>query len=265
MHNTSHLSDEQLLSWLDGEILPGERGRMASHLDECWRCRARKEELATAINGFMDAYSAQQLPSATGPRALLKARLEQLAAGPGPSFSAVAFARRLPWAFAAAAFAAVVAGCFLYLGSTRPQTQPRSAVISVPKPSITPGAALLASRPAICAGSLENNKVVPATMRRRVLEEYGLGGADPRMYEIDYLVTPALGGADDIHNLWPHSYSATIWNARVKDALESRLRKRVCEGSLDLATAQREIAGNWISAYKKYFGTDTPLPEHLQR
>jgi hypothetical protein len=28
---------------------------------------------------------------------------------------------------------------------------------------------------------------------------------------------------------------------------------------LDLATAQRELAENWIEAYKKYFHTDRPL------
>jgi len=73
-------------------------------------------------------------------------------------------------------------------------------------------------------------------------------------------VTPALGGLDDIRNLWPHSY-ASLWNARVKDALEDRLRAMVCDGRLDLADARREIATNWIGAYKKYFHTDHPLPE----
>jgi hypothetical protein len=76
---------------------------------------------------------------------------------------------------------------------------------------------------------------------------------------VDYLITPALGGADDIHNLWPQSYSATVWNAQVKDALEDRLRDLVCEGKLDLATAQRDISGNWIAAYKRYFNTDRPV------
>jgi hypothetical protein len=94
-----------------------------------------------------------------------------------------------------------------------------------------------------------------------VFQEYGIPGADPRAYELDYLVTPALGGADDIHNLWPHSYSA-LWNARVKDALEDRMREMVCHGTLDLSEAQREIATDWISAYKKYFHTDRPLEEH---
>jgi hypothetical protein len=45
----------------------------------------------------------------------------------------------------------------------------------------------------------------------------------------------------------------------VKDALEDRLREMVCDGNLDLTVAQREIAQNWISAYKKYFHTERPL------
>jgi len=97
-----------------------------------------------------------------------------------------------------------------------------------------------------------------------VFAEYGLAQAQPRAYEVDYLVTPALGGADDIRNLWPHSDSS-VWNARVKDALEDRLRDMVCDGSLDLADAQREIAVDWIGAYRKYFHTDRPLPGHNQR
>jgi len=55
----------------------------------------------------------------------------------------------------------------------------------------------------------------------------GMPDADPKAYEVDYLITPALGGADDIGNLWPQSYSATIWNARVKDALEDRLQELI--------------------------------------
>jgi hypothetical protein len=85
---------------------------------------------------------------------------------------------------------------------------------------------------------------------------------DPRCHEVDYLITPALGGGDDLRNLWPHSYSATIWNAAIRDARESHLRELVCGGNLDLAEAQREIAANWIVAYKKYFRTDVPLSEH---
>jgi hypothetical protein len=36
----------------------------------------------------------------------------------------------------------------------------------------------------------------------------------------------------------------------------------VCGGELDLSTAQRDIAADWIAAYKKYFHTDRPLVLH---
>jgi hypothetical protein len=44
----------------------------------------------------------------------------------------------------------------------------------------------------------------------------------------------------------------------VKDALERKLHRLVCAGEVDLKTAQREIASNWIEAYKKYFGESPP-------
>ena len=139
------------------------------------------------------------------------------------------------------------------------------AVVSAPDPRLTPGVTLLVSRPALCAQPNPNNKAVPAALQRKVFAEYGIAGAPSRAYEVDYLVTPALGGADDIHNLWPHSYSATIWNAQVKDALEDRLHEMVCTGSLELRDAQQEIAADWIAAYRKYFQTDQPLAEHARR
>jgi hypothetical protein len=51
----------------------------------------------------------------------------------------------------------------------------------------------------------------------------------------------------------------------VKDALERKLHNLVCAGELDLKTAQREIASNWIEAYKKYvkllrIGDSLPAP-----
>ena len=140
--------------------------------------------------------------------------------------------------------------------------RPRAVTVSIPDSRLTPGATLMVSRQTVCAQKGLRNKSVPVVLQRRVFEEYGITGADPRAYEVDYLVTPALGGADDIHNLWPHSYSATVWNARVKDALEDQLRDMVCEGDLDLKDAQQELATNWIAAYRKYFHTDKPLPEH---
>jgi hypothetical protein len=78
-------------------------------------------------------------------------------------------------------------------------------------------------------------------------------------YEVYYLITPELGGANDIRNLRPEPYFTTVWNARVKDALEDHLRDMVCQGDLDLVTAQHDLSTDWIAAYKKYFNTDRPL------
>jgi hypothetical protein len=46
----------------------------------------------------------------------------------------------------------------------------------------------------------------------------------------------------------------------VKDALERKLHKLVCAGQLDLKTAQREIASDWINAYQRYVGKTPPTP-----
>ena len=89
--------------------------------------------------------------------------------------------------------------------------------------------------------------------------EYGIANARPDAYEVDYLITPQLGGATSIRNLWPQPYYNTTWHARVKDQLEERLHAMVCSGEIDLATAQHDLATNWIAAYKKYFHTDKPL------
>ena len=47
----------------------------------------------------------------------------------------------------------------------------------------------------------------------------------------------------------------------------SRMPSRItctswCAGEVDLTTAQHDIAADWIGAYKKYFHTQVPLPEH---
>ena len=79
-------------------------------------------------------------------------------------------------------------------------------------------------------------------------------------YELDYLITPQLGGAPDARNLWPQRYQARVWNAGVKDQLEDLLPRLVCEGRLDLRTAQRDIAADWVSAYRKYFRNGVAAP-----
>jgi hypothetical protein len=243
----AHLSDQELLQAADGELSAADARRAEAHLAACWTCRSRKQEIDGAIAEYIHVHQEASLPPVDGPRALLKAQLARME---------VQGTHRWPrrWAIAAAACALLALG--LAVSRT---TTPVEAAVSVPNSSLTPGATVRLSPGELCRADKTKNRAVPVALQRRVFEEYGIKGAEPRAYEVDYLITPALGGAEDIHNLWPQSYSATVWNARVKDALEDRLRELVCDGNLDLATAQQEIAVNWIEAYKKYFNTDTPL------
>jgi hypothetical protein len=61
--------------------------------------------------------------------------------------------------------------------------------------------------------------------------------------ELDHLVPLELGGSNDATNLWVEA--GPIPNA--KDAVESGLNHEVCDGTLSLRAAQREIARNWLA------------------
>jgi len=253
----NHLSDEKLLLFADGETGGGEEQCIREHLAACWSCRLRMRELDTAIAEVtrmhrQTAYS--PLPSPEGPRALLKARLRELTADNRNSGIRRKGDRFMRTAAAFAAIGGLVAVVWLGTNSSERHVIPRS--------DLTPGAVRSVAASDICNVQLNGNaEVLPAT-QRQVFAEYGMLRAERRAYEVDYLITPALGGSDDIHNLWPQPYAGSAWNAYVKDALEDRLRGMVCSGHLDLATAQHEIAVNWIAAYQKYFHTRQPLPEH---
>ncbi len=267
MHDQDpHFSDELLLKLLDGELSRPEADSLEAHLGECWTCRARRQQLDRTIASFIQAYqqdTEDSLPPANGPRALLKAQLTLNSRRPPDHFPQWISLRPKSLSFAALSLVCLLITGW-YVARIGHSDGRGGLVVSTPNTSLTPGVAILLSRNAVCSQANVKNKDVPASIRRMVLEEYGLGKAQPRSYEVDYLVTPALGGSDDIRNLWPHSYSS-VWNAMVKDALEDRLRDMVCAGEIDLPAAQREIAENWIEAYKKYFHTDHPLPEHTRR
>ena len=187
---------------------------------------------------------------------MLKARLAELAQTSLSPRGQPSHKWRRTWATAACGvlLAAIIVDRY-FIEHRAPEV-----VLAAPNPALTPGAAVLENPINLCRESMPKNKDVPSSIRHRVFEEYGVANAPAKAYEVDYLITPALGGSDDIHNLWPHSYANTEWNAKVKDALEDRLRELVCQGKVNLFTAQREIATNWIEAYKKYFHTEHPVP-----
>lgn len=241
--NPIHPTDQELLTWADGELTGARHADIAAHLRACWPCRERACSLEETIADFVRIRRAEldpDLPAVAGPRALLRARLEAEAAQATPG--------RI-WGFArAAAVCFSILATFLLIFELRTKADGPQ-----PDAGLTPGDTRPISMEQVCrAGEAEVVVAnIPEETRRKVFSAYGITPAKPGDYEVDYLITPDLGGSDSLRNLWPQPYSAR-WNAREKDKLEQRLHQMVCSGNIDLATAQHEIAANWIRAYRKY-------------
>src|ERR1700737_2887319 len=130
----------------------------------------------------------------------------------------------------------------------------------VPDRKLTPGDAFDVTVQDMCVpGYSRKVRNVPAEMKREVYREYGITSHESGDYEVDNLIPLELGGSISIKNLWPESHRTSPWNAQVKDRLESKLHDLVCSGQLDLKTAQRAIAADWIEAYKMYVSPNPPI------
>jgi len=124
----------------------------------------------------------------------------------------------------------------------------------LPDPALTPGAVLTIDAAAVCTpGYAKSVRQTSGRTKAKIYRSYGLDRRQGH-YEVDHLVSLQLGGADTEANLWPQSYDTQPWNASVKDRLENYLHREVCAGRMPLEEAQREIAGNWIDAYRTYLG-----------
>jgi hypothetical protein len=225
----THPPDEDLLSLADGELPAGAAASAREHVARCRECAARLQRFERVSWDVHAAY-----------------RFMALRQGAARMIAAIA-----------------ITGLAVYwVGSTASSPFPRLAAAGLqmrdlPVRHLTPGAVWAVTAADVCASTREDI-AIPAMVRRVVLRNYGAADLSDHEYELDYLVTPALGGAADPQNLWPERYASPTWNAYVKDELEDLLRRMVCQGALPLASAQRDMATNWIAAYKRYFHTSRP-------
>jgi hypothetical protein len=263
-----HATDEELLLHAEGEMGAGCASEVRAHIEDCSRCRNRLAELEGRLEEAGEAQRAAgaELPAGAGPRAQLKARLAELTARERQSVWA-----RLGAVLAGNGGTVVMAGVgialffvVINLGVVKlRRSAPMQAAVrhwDEPDLHLTPGATVPVTATEVCGADAERaTPAVPVSLKRKVFEEYGVTPPRPDAYEVDYLITPELGGATDIRNLWPEPYQDTVWNAHVKDQLEDRLHAMVCRGDVDLATAQRDISTDWIAAYRKYFHVDRPV------
>jgi hypothetical protein len=119
----------------------------------------------------------------------------------------------------------------------------------------TPGDVLAVIASDVCVrGYSKKVRNVPIEVKRKVYSEYGVTyvrGQD----EVDHLISLELGGSNSVKNLWPEPYNdRSGWSARVKDAEEDKLHELVCAGKIPLKQAQKDIASDWIAAFKRDIG-----------
>ena len=134
----------------------------------------------------------------------------------------------------------------------------------LPKPDLTPGA----TNPDVTQENIQQTVCVhgytktirpPAYYTNRLkkiqIRQYGYDDTRPSDYEEDHLIALSIGGAPmNDNNLWPQPRNSE-WGAKKKDDLEFVLYKMVCENEIGLKQAQKEMATNWIDAYKRYVPT----------
>lgn len=270
-HLHAHVPDATLLLYASEELPRAEGIEVGAHLGRCSKCSTRLEEINNGLAEFSQAYRQaidSKLPPADASRSALASQLAKMRSQQRRSFFAGIGSTVAP-----SRGGYVLAGLVLilvFLGAVyRREIQSGSQQISAslelwtePRANLTPGATLLVTKAQVCTASPEQSiRAVPISLQREVFAMYGVKKAAPEAYEVDYLITPELGGATDIRNLWPEPYYDTAWNAHVKDQLEERLHEMVCRGDVDLATAQQDISKDWIAAYRKYFHTDHPIAD----
>lgn len=264
-----HLSDYDLVLALDGELPYRRQVAVDAHLTECASCRTRRSQLHEGAELVTALYQSTSL-DAEGiavSREALRSKLTDLGRNQGSFINRVvsSFSGIARWAAVGAAAVAVI-----LLARVMQQSEVhlhRGTPIengALPIASLTPGATWNLSTAELCAPARHEQRQVSNSTRVDVLRAYGMDRMPADEYELDYLITPELGGAPTAQNLWPQRYASPTWNARVKDQLEQLLPTMVCDGALSLQTAQHDIAVDWIAAYKKYFHTDTPLRRHAE-
>jgi len=131
---------------------------------------------------------------------------------------------------------------------------PVAAFEVLPDKNLTGESVRTEDRDAACGHASEHRAPMNAPRRDEILRRYGLPPGPHPDYEIDHLIPLCLGGSDDPSNLWPQPRRSIeeTWNAEVKDQLERLMCNMVCDGQIDIATAQEAFATDWIAAYRTY-------------
>lgn len=132
--------------------------------------------------------------------------------------------------------------------------QAQSTYPDLPNPTLTPGDVQSIDTQLVCMKDYPAaNRNVTTSKKNKIYKAYGVdkslcvGGC-----KIDHLIPIAIGGSNDVKNLWPHEYGATH-NVFAKTRLEIRLRKEVCSGKIPITEAQACIRDDWTKCFDRFY------------
>jgi hypothetical protein len=124
-----------------------------------------------------------------------------------------------------------------------------------PDPAQVPGVVRPLTQQAICATRWGmDHRVVRRAWKVEAGRRQGIPERDWPQYRLDHLVSRSMGGADDPRNVWWQP----LKESRIKDRLEVFFDRAVCDGRVQLQTAQQALRDDWRAAFERYIG---PLPE----
>ncbi len=122
---------------------------------------------------------------------------------------------------------------------------------SLPDSQCTPGAVFpnVTKEQTCVSGYTKTVRSVSVSLKKKVYREYGVSYPSPfGLYEADHFIPLALGGNNDIANLFPEAANPKP-GFREKDLVENYLHEQVCLGNISLSSAQKAISTNWLDAY----------------
>ena len=121
-----------------------------------------------------------------------------------------------------------------------------------PDSELTPGDVFPnATKEIICVtGYTKTVRNVSTSLKKKVYAEYNLTYPQPTgYYEVDHFIPLAIGGSNDIKNLWAEPASPRP-GFHEKDIVEVYLLDQVCHHGLDLKQAQESIRADWYLVYE---------------
>ena len=135
---------------------------------------------------------------------------------------------------------------------TKVQTTTIKIYTTYPNQNLTPGdiePILSNDSSYICTpGYSASIRNVSVALKKQVFAEYRLVYPPHDYYEVDHFIPLELGGSNSIRNLWPEPASPKP-GYHEKDLVENYLHRIVCNGTINLSTAQDMIKKDWVAVY----------------